>query len=134
MSTHYIRLYIDNELEGVASKIFDNSEYCIWIKLKLLAGKTVKREGYLEWVENMPLSNEEIATKIRQPFEIVNTTINKCLQYNLLESIRGTLHITGWENDQLSPTQRAETHKTMINGKKYSEIPQGKSLINDFKR
>lgn len=132
MSTRFIRLYIDKELEGVANKVLKSAEYCVWIKIKLVAGKTLQREGFLEWVKGMPLSVDEIASKIREKRRLVNTTIEKCLKNNLLENLEGTLHVVGWETDQLSQTQRASTHMNVENGKKYADYTRGKPQNRDL--
>jgi len=134
MSAPYLRFYVDKDLDGLANKILKDPEFAVLCKIKMLAVHTSTREGFLEWATGMPMTNNEIAKRIKSQLRLVNTTIDKCLKYKLLERIDNVLHVVDWEVDQLSKTQRAQIHKAVELGKHKVEVADGKPLNKDFMR
>lgn len=134
MASRYIRIYNAFDLDGLPRKVLTASEYGVWTLIRLVASTTLQREGYLEWAENNPLSITDISNRIREKPKLVQQTIDKCIAHKLLEYINNTLHIVNWESDQLSKQQREQVHKNVENGKRYSEMTNGKPMRKDFKR
>ena len=96
----------------LATDIFDNrkikqietmpegdSIIVIWVKLLCLAGN-VNDDGFVYLTEEIPYTEEMIATEFRKPIQTVRLAMNLFQRFGMLEIIDDIYHVSSWEKYQ----------------------------------
>ena len=126
---HWIPLWVDKWLFGSTRIELSPEERGVWIDLIALASKD---DGYIRANQGCPYPLEQLAGMLIVPKEVLEKTINKCLEPNVgkLEKLPdGTLKIKSWEKYELS-----KRHKRRIIFKSMSEKADHMSENEDAKR
>jgi len=126
---HWIPLWVDKWLFGSTRIELSPEERGVWIDLIALASKD---DGYIRANQGCPYPLEQLAGMLIVPKEVLEKTINKCLEPNVgkLEKLPdGTLKIKSWEKYELS-----KRHKRRIIFKSMSEKADHMSENRDAKR
>lgn len=71
----------------------------IWFKLLCLCGK-INDKGMIYLTEEVPYTNEMLATQFNRPLPTVQLAMTTFQQFGMIEIIDNILHISNWENYQ----------------------------------
>lgn len=71
----------------------------IWFKLLCLSGK-INDKGMLYLTEEVPYTDEMLATQFNRPLKTVQLAMTTFQQFKMIEIIDDILHISNWENYQ----------------------------------
>jgi len=100
----WVPLWIDSWLYGSTRNELTNEERALWIDLLALAGKD---QGFIRANENIPYPPEQLAGLLRQPVELLNKTIERCVETQKLTRLEnGALYVTSWLTYKLTPQYR----------------------------
>ena len=96
----------------VATKVFDNRKIrqiekmpegdtiiVIWFKLLCLAGN-INDNGMIYFTEEMPYTDEMLATEFNRPTQIIKLALNVFQKFKMIELIDDVLYISSWEKYQ----------------------------------
>jgi hypothetical protein len=101
---NWVPLWIDPWLFGSTRIELTLEQRAIWIDLLALAGKD---QGFIRANENMPYPIEQLSGLLRIPVDLLEQTINKCLETGKLTKTQSeTLYVTNWELYKLTPQYR----------------------------
>jgi hypothetical protein len=100
----WIPFWVDKWIFGSTRLELEPDERSVWLDLLALASKN---EGYIRANEETPYPETQLAGLLVISIELLQRTINKCIQNNKLTILEnGTLFITNWGKYSLS-----ERHK-----------------------
>jgi hypothetical protein len=101
---NWVPLWIDSWLYGSTRNELTNEERALWVDLLALAGKD---QGFIRANENIPYPPEQLAGLLRQPVELLNKTIDRCVETEKLTRLEnGALYVTNWLTYKLTPQYR----------------------------
>lgn len=103
MSVKWIKLSI-NMFEDEKIRLIENMPEAdtiliIWVKLLAQAGKT-NASGYIYLNENIPYTDEMLATIFNRPLNVVRLALKTFEQFGMIEVEDSFINITNWEKHQ----------------------------------
>lgn len=101
---NWVPLWIDPWLFGSTRLELTLEQRAIWVDLLALSGKD---QGYIRANEDVPYPLEQLAGLLQVPVDLLEQTINRCLETGKLTKTQGgTLYVTNWESYKLTPQYR----------------------------
>lgn len=92
----WIKLWIDETLFGTTSKELSYDIRGIWFQLLTLAGKK-PCYGQICIAENLPYSNEQLATLLNVPIKILEKALETCQKVDKIKiNKNGIIEIINW--------------------------------------
>lgn len=112
MAKTWVKLYTNEWLHGSIRVDLTPAERSVWADLLALAGLS-RREGYLEYSEGLPYSEDDLVRLLNVSSDLVKSTIEKCTTEGRL-SYDGdnTLTIVNWTKYQFVPTGKERMVET----------------------
>lgn len=92
-------IFDDEKIKIIDSMPDRDAVFVIWIKLLTLAGK-VNDNGFIYVSENMPYTNEMLASVFNRPLNTVKMALEIFERFNMIEICHGTTNICNWEKHQ----------------------------------
>jgi len=95
----WIKLHTIPSLTGSIRFDLTPAERGVWYDLLLLAGLS-RNPGHLQVSEDKPYPLKYIASQLRIPIPLLQTTLNKCKTEGRITEDEQGIHITNWKNYQ----------------------------------
>ena len=120
----WIPLWRQKWLMGSTRIELNPAERGVWIDLLCLAGND---DGWVRANETTPYGRAQLAGMLLIPIELLDSTIEKCLQFKKLElGLNETLKVSSWEDYALSPRHKkrfASQNNDIVsqNGRHYTD-------------
>ena len=92
-------MFDDEKIKLIESMPEADTLLIIWIKLLVLAGKT-NANGYIYLAENIPYTEEMLATLFNRPLTVVRMALQTFEQFGMLSVNEEGIHIDNWEKHQ----------------------------------
>lgn len=92
----------------------------IWFKLLVLAGKT-NDFGMVYFTEDIPYTEEMLATEFGKPLNVVRLALNTFLKFGMIEIIDDVLRLSGWKKYQSVDKLEQIRQKNRERQKRYRE-------------
>lgn len=130
----WIPLWIDKWLFGSTRIELTPDERSVWVDLMVMGGKD---DGYIRANEGCPYPLEQLAGLLLVPVELLERTIEKCLDKKIdkLERLPdGTLRIKSWETYELSERHYRRLKTDTMSGKPDIMAEKTDTKIREEKR
>ena len=105
----WIKLHTHGILHGSISYQLNDAEQSVWVKLLCLAGEC-NRDGQISDNDGRPFPHGFIAHEIHTVLELLETTLNKCIEEGRITEDGSGIHITNWATYQ-SEYQRQKPYR-----------------------
>lgn len=92
-------MFNDEKIKIIESMPDKDAILIIWIKLLTLAGK-VNANGYIFLTENIPYTDEMLATVFNRPLNTIRLALETFKRFHMIDYDENMLHITNWEKHQ----------------------------------
>ena len=94
-----VNMFEDEKIRLIRSMPEGNSILLVWIYLLVLAGKC-NDSGYIYLAEDMPYTDEMLATVMDMPLNTVRLAIETFRRLKMIELDNGCIYISNWEKHQ----------------------------------
>lgn len=96
LSTH---MFEDEKIRLIENMPEADTILIIWVKLLAQAGKT-NASGYIYLNENIPYTDEMLATIFNRPLNVVRLALKTLEQFGMIEVEDNFINVTNWEKHQ----------------------------------
>jgi predicted phage replisome organizer len=95
-----VNMFDDEKIKLIESMPDKDAILIIWIKLLTLAGK-INSNGYIFLTENIPYTDEMLATVFNRPLNTVRLALETFKKFGMIDfDDNNILHITNWDKHQ----------------------------------
>ena len=116
-----IDILSDNKMKLIDTLPEADAIFRIWIGILSLAGQSNK-QGMIFLAENMPYTDEMLATLFNRPVNVVRLALQTLQSFKMLEIFdNGVIYISNWEKHQDLDKLAGIREKTRLRTKKYRE-------------
>ena len=127
----WVKLWVTESLTGTIRFDFTSEERGVWYDLLLLAGNC-RQEGLIAAGSGTPYPKQWIAGTLNIPLELLNATIEKCIETERIAENGDGLKIINWEKyqseyDRQKPYRQAKK-KCSDDPDKYTEGKYGHNV------
>ena len=105
MRRKWIKLWVDDWLDGSIRKDLNASETGVWADLLAMAGHS-RNPGVIQFSRGMPYDHRDLAGRLRRPLPVLESTLRKCKKEGRLHEDEDGIHIVNFFRYQ--PHLRAE--------------------------
>lgn len=123
-------IFDDEKIRLIEAMPEADSIIVIWFKLLTLAGRQ-NSDGILRMNENMPYTDEMLATLFRRPLSTVRLALSVFKGFGMIDVIEDTIFIPNWEKHQNVDGMDKIRQQTRERTRRYRERQKAKMLPCD---
>lgn len=105
MRRKWIKVWVDDWLDGSIRKDLNAAETGVWADLLAMAGHS-RNPGIIQFSQGIPYDRRDLANRLRRPLAVLDSTIRKCISEGRITENGDGIHITNFFKYQ--PHLRAE--------------------------